>query len=103
MLCQGQNMRWDVCDEGSEVFRKLSLYPPVVDDEDMQALEKFVVMMYDRSSTSESVNEERLGMFARKQGPFEASLPTWEALKQHGKCTAYQAGCIWSQSTVSQP
>ena len=40
---------WNVCDEASSVFTKLSHYPPVVDDEDLKTLEKFVVMMYDRS------------------------------------------------------
>ena len=46
-------------------------------------LEKFVVMMYDRSAQ-----------------PYEAIPPTRSVLKQHVKRSAYQAGCIWSQSTV---
>ncbi|KAJ8419194.1 hypothetical protein AAFF_G00006930 [Aldrovandia affinis] len=91
---------WDVCDEASGVFSKLSQYPPVVDDEDLKTLEKFVVMMYDRSSTAEGVDDARLDMFARKQRPYEAIPPTQSALKQHVKRAAYQAGCIWSQSTV---
>ncbi|KAJ8402462.1 hypothetical protein AAFF_G00369510 [Aldrovandia affinis] len=94
---------WDVCDEASGVFSKLSQYPPVVDDEDLKTLEKFVVMMYDRSSTAEGVDNARLDMFARKQRPYEAIPPTRSALKQHVKRAAYQAGCIWSQSTVRQP
>ncbi|KAJ8372700.1 hypothetical protein AAFF_G00277690 [Aldrovandia affinis] len=94
---------WDVCDEASGVFSKLSQYPPVVDDEDLKTLEKFVVMMYDRSSTAEGVDDARLDMFARKQRPYEAIPPTRSALKQHVKRAAYQAGCIWSQSTVRQP
>ncbi|KAJ8367592.1 hypothetical protein AAFF_G00314420 [Aldrovandia affinis] len=94
---------WDVCDEASGVFSKLSQYPPVVDDEDLKTLEKFVVMMYDRSSTAEGVDDARLDMFSRKQRPYEAIPPTRSALKQHVKRAAYQAGCIWSQSTVRQP
>ncbi|KAJ8388905.1 hypothetical protein AAFF_G00126610 [Aldrovandia affinis] len=82
---------------------KLSQYPPVVDDEDLKTLEKFVVMMYDRSSTAEGVDDARLDMFSRKQRPYEAIPPTRSALKQHVKRAAYQAGCIWSQSTVCQP
>ena len=83
---------WDVCDEASGVFCKLSKYPPVVDDEDLETLEKFVVMMYDRSSTAEGVDAARLDMFARKQRPYEAIPPTQGALKQHVKRTAYQSG-----------
>ena len=94
---------WDVCDEASGVFCKLSKYPPVVDDEDLETLEKFVVMMYDRSSTAEGVDAARLDMFARKQRPYEAIPPTQGALKQHVKRAAYQAGCIWSPATVLQP
>ena len=37
---------WNVCDEASGVFSKLSHYPPVVAYEDVDILEKFVVMMY---------------------------------------------------------
>ena len=65
-----------MCDDISEVFRKLSRYPPVVDDADMQASERFVVMMYDISSASERVNDARLDVFARKQRPYEAIPPT---------------------------
>ncbi|KAL7370274.1 hypothetical protein ABVT39_024501 [Epinephelus coioides] len=94
---------WAVCDEASGVFSKLSQYPPVVDDEDLKTLEKIVVMMYDRSSTAEGVDDARLDMFARKQRPYEAIPLTQSALKQHVKRAAYQAGCIWSQSTKRQP
>ena len=41
-------------------------------------------------------------MFARKQKPYEAILPTRAALLQHAKRAAYQAGWICSRSTVSQ-
>ena len=94
---------WNVCDEASDVFSKLSHYPPAVDDADLKTLEKFVVMMYDRSSTADGVDEARLDMFARKQRPYEAIPPTRAALLQHVKRAAYQAGCIWSQATVCQP
>ena len=40
----------------SQVFRNLSQYPLVVDDGDMQDLQKFVVMMYNWSSKAESVD-----------------------------------------------
>ena len=94
---------WDVYNEASAAFSKLSQYPPVVDDEDLKTLERFVVIMYDRASTAEGVDDARLDMFARKQRPYEAIPPTRSALKQHVKRAAYQAGCIWSQSTVCQP
>ena len=52
---KGKKSAWqicDLCDEASCVFSKLTQHPPVVDDEDLKTLERFVVMMYDRSSTA---------------------------------------------------
>lgn len=94
---------WNVCPEVTDVFTKLSQYPPTVDDDDLETLEKFVVTMYDRSSTATGVDDSRLDMFARKQRPYEAIPPTQAALLQHVKRAAYVAGCIWSQSTLRQP
>ncbi|KAJ8375399.1 hypothetical protein SKAU_G00059790 [Synaphobranchus kaupii] len=93
---------WDVCTEASDVFMKLSKYPPTVEDGDLQVLEKFVITMYDRSSTAAGIDDARLDMFARKQKPYEAIPPTRAALIQHAKRAAYQAGCIWGQATVCQ-
>ena len=93
---------WTVFDQASDVFCKLSQYLPAIDDADMKVLESFVIMMYDRSSTTDFVDDARLDMFARKQRPYEAIPPTRAALLQHVKRAAYQAGCIWGQSTVWQ-
>ena len=41
-------------------------------------------------------------MFARKQRSYDKIPPTRAALVQHSKQAAYQAGCIWSQSTLRQ-
>lgn len=94
---------WDICPEASPIFAKLSQYPPILDDGDLEILEKFVVLMYDRSSTAANVDETRLDMFDRKQRLYEAIPPTKAALLQHTKRAAYQAGCIWAQSTQPQP
>jgi len=77
---------WEVCDEASDLFSKLSQYPPtVVYDDELKILEKCVVMMYDRSSVAEGVNDARFDMFARKQRAYKAIPPTQAALLQHFK------------------
>ena len=86
----------DIFPEATPVFSKLSQHPPTIEDDDMKILEKFVVLMYDRSSTADGVDEARLDLFARKQRPYEAIPPTRAALIQHTKCAAYQAGCVWT-------
>lgn len=55
---------WGVFDEASEVFTKLSHYPPRIDDSDLKTLERFVVMMSDKSSEAAGVDDARLDLFA---------------------------------------
>ena len=43
---------WDMCADVSDVFARLSQYPPTVNDNEVDILEKFVVMMYVRPSTA---------------------------------------------------
>ena len=74
-----------------------------VEESDLKVLERFVILMYDRSSTAGTVDEARLDMFARKQRAYEAIPPTRGALLQHTKRAAYQAGCVWGQATQCQP
>ena len=53
---------WNVCKEVSTTFTKLSQCVAAVDDADLQSREKFVVVMYDRSSADTSVNDARLNL-----------------------------------------
>ena len=61
---------------------------------DLKTLERFVVLMYDRSSAATGVDQARLHMFARKQRPYDSITPTHAALREHAKRAAYQAGVI---------
>ena len=94
---------WDMCAEASDVFARLSQYPPAVNDNDIDILETFVVIMDDRSSTATGDNNARLDMFARKQGQDQAIPSTRSALLQHVMHAAYQAGYVWSLSPLRHP
>ena len=96
-------LTWNVRDEASETFSKLSHCPSEVSDDDLQTLENFVVLMYDRSSAATGVDETRLDLFARKQRSYDALSPTRAALMEHTKRAAYQSGIIWGQATVPNP
>ena len=89
---------WDVFHEASDVFIKLSIHPPLVEEDDTKKLEKFVILMYDRSSSTETVDDARLDLFARKQRSYEAIPPTHAALVQHTRRAAYQTACILSRT-----
>ena len=92
---KGKKSAWqtsEMCAEASDVFPGLSQYPQVasVNDNEVDILEKFVVIMFDTSSTATVVNNARLDMFARKQRPYHAISPTRSALLQHVKRADYQ-------------
>ena len=94
---------WNVCNEASTMFTKLSQCQSAIEESDLQVLERFVLLMYDRSSSATSVDEARLDLFTRKQRSYELIPPTQGALKEHAKRAAFQAGHIWGQSIVRQP
>ena len=91
---------WECCPEVTPVFSNLSQYPPVIEDADLNILEKFVITMYDKNSTMDKVDEARLDLFARKQRPYDAIPTTRASIVQHVKRSAFQAACIWGQATV---
>jgi hypothetical protein len=64
----------------------------------LEFIEAFVVIMYDRTTTTFPVNKARLEMLARKQRQYDAIPPTRAALLEHTKREAYQGGNVWGQS-----
>ena len=85
---------WDVFDEVTETFSKLSHFPTEVRDTDLKTLERFV-LMYAQSSAATGVDEARLHMFARKQRPYDSIPPTQAALREHAKPAAYHVCVKW--------
>ena len=94
---------WDVCAGATEAFSQLSQYPPTLNDDNLETIEQFVVLMYDRGSSVTHVDEARLDLFARKQRPYQAIPPTRASLLQHVKRAVYQASSIWGQATLREP
>ena len=64
----------------SITFAILSNCPSAVEDSDLQALERFVVLMYDRSSDVTTVNEAR-----------------------HAKRDSHEGGYVWRQALKRHP
>ena len=61
-------------------------------------IERFVVLMYDCTSTSSSVNEGRKMLFSRKGRSLEGIPQSSDALFQHAKRALYQGGLCWGRS-----
>ena len=72
-----------------------------LDVEQFQLLERFTVILYDKTSYLEHVDEARQELFCQKGKAMEALPPTQDALLQHSKRVAYQPG-IWYTSEQIQ-
>ena len=78
----------------------ISTYPPVIGGEEKKFLERFAIVMYDRSSSATDIDSVRLDMASPSD--HDAIPPASAALDYHTKRAAYQAGCIWGQAITRQ-
>ena len=102
---RGKKTAWDTWmtfDDVTRAFCALANTPDAIDDW-MEPLEQFVVLLYDRTSSQESVNQARKQLFAQKGRGIDGLPPTQAALIQHTKRAAYQAGHCWGQMMVAAP
>ena len=64
-------------------------------------IERLIVLVYDKTSTSLSINQTRRELFCLKNVTMGRMLPTQNALLQNTKRAVYQAS-IWVTSTEAQ-
>ena len=93
---------WNVFPQLTDVISALMARPEGVEDS-MAVIERFVTLLYDRTSNLMQVNDARKDLFSRKSRSLEKIPPTGAALLQHTKRAVYQAGHIWSQADVTEP
>ena len=95
---------WKIYDEVTPAFYTLASNPDLKSISDqLEVLERFVVLMYDRTSTEMKVNEARKQLFSQKSRSIDGIPPTQAALVEHMKRAAYQAGHVWAQMFVAVP
>ena len=102
---RGKKTAWDiwaVFPEISSLFTRLSTYPADISGDTVGQLERFVVLLYAKTSEATSVNEARQSLFAQGSRDLENISPTQGALKQHIKRAVYQAAYVWGQTLVTQ-
>lgn len=93
---------WRSYDEVTTAFCAIASNPDEVNHY-MEHLERFVVLLYDRTSDHMSVNQTRRELFTKKGRAIDGLPPTREALLQHTKRAAYQAGYCWGQMLIATP
>ncbi|CAC5358832.1 unnamed protein product [Mytilus coruscus] len=95
---------WNDFPEVSAAFRKMTDHSSTICRVSiLPLLERYVVLLYHRTSESNSVNEARKVLFAHKGSSIESVPPTREALYQHAKRSVYQAGLILIQFLLLHP
>lgn len=83
------------------VWNQLCTGTSDIDDECHNLLQRFIVLLYDKTSDIQNINECRRVLFTRKNRAIENIPPTADALRQHIKRAAFQAR-IWNNSLDSQ-
>ena len=77
--------------------------PSQISSDDKDAVERHVVLLYQRTSGLSHVNVARKRMFAFGNRIIENIPPALHALEQHVKRAVYQAGHVWGQSLSGEP
>jgi len=95
---------WTNFPEVTSAFTELSAAPSSEFTEScMSLLKRYVVLLYDHTSESCSVNEARCKLFSQKLKNTDSLKPTRDALIQHALRAVYQAGYVWYQTLSVQP
>ena len=94
---------WSVFPEISDTFKALSDSPEEISSQNMAHIERFVVLMYSKTSSESTVNNARQKLFYQGSRSLENILPTQVALLQHVKRSVYQAGYKWCHLLVPHP
>ena len=82
---RGKKSAWDVWNVFAKltpVLCALKASPEIIKEESLAFLERFVVLLYDRTSSLLNVNEARQELFCKKSREFDSIPPTNAALEQ---------------------
>jgi len=96
---------WTALPDLTQVLIDLTTAPAPVDEEfedATQTIERFVILLYDRTNTSTDVNKACCKLFGRKNN-VQLIPPTSAALKQHVGRAVYQGGHVWGQALLPAP
>ena len=93
---------WNSFDTLTGVFAEFSKPIISVPEESEKLVERFVILLYDRTSSDEEINFWRKSLFTKGRS-IDNIPPTKGALTEHIKRAIYQAGHIWGQSLLKWP
>ncbi len=90
---------WKAFEDITTTFLTLSTGPDEVSNEDIATLERFTILLYNRTSGLMSIDDARKQLFTKKGRAMDAIPPTRAALIiQHVKRAIYQGGHCWGKA-----
>ena len=93
---------WQLYPALINVLCKSMLMPEKVEDNCMAVIERFVVLLYVRTSGLVEVNRAMKDLFSKKAWKLENIPPTRAALEQHTMRGVFQGAHIWGQVLLTQ-
>jgi hypothetical protein len=101
----GKNTAWEAWEAYPELTDALlALSEPPCDPSTIFAIiERFIIIMYDRTSDISCINAARNDMFCAQGRVLDKIPPTKGALEQHVNRAIYQGGYIWGQMLKKCP
>ena len=93
---------WNTLTQLTDALLKLSCAPSDLPGDVMLIIERFVILLYDRTSTCIDIDKARQRIFAKRTN-VKTIPPTRAALEQHVKRAVYQGGYVWGQSLIASP
>ena len=93
---------WNVYTEVTEAFEELMHMADPISDMTLEVIERFVVLMYSRTSDLSRVNDARKQLLAQKSRSLENIPPTQATLEQYLTHARYQCNC-WNMCLSPDP
>ena len=93
---------WNALPELTNALLTLSCAPSNIPGDTMSVIERFVILLYDRTSMCTEIDQARQKLFAKRTNVKQIP-PTRAAMEQHIKRAIYQGGHLWGQTLVASP
>jgi len=85
---------WKVFPEIKPVLRALTMSSRDISAKHMSVIERFSILLYNKTSSLTSVNEARQELFSKKSRIVDSISPTRTALVNHAKRAVFQGGIV---------
>ena len=94
---------WNVYPEVTEAFEELTKMHGNLTEKAQSQIERFVILMYDRTSDVLEINKARKELFTKKSRSLENLPPRQAALKEHTKRASLQGQSRIKATELDQP